>query len=76
MREEDPSVHPAAIERRRLAEMKARKDNVRFWAGLVLAAAGVTAVFLLKEVYLGFTVALIGTGIVPFDKAIEAFKGK
>lgn len=48
--------------------------EVRFWAGMVIAAAGLVTVFYLKEVYLGFAVALIGTGILPIEKAVEIWR--
>ena len=50
------------------------KKRVQFWAGLVLAAAGLATVFYLQEVYLGFAVALIGTGILPIEKVAEIWK--
>ena len=56
------------------AKARIRKETILFWSGLVIAAAGLAAVFLLKEVYLGFGVALVGTGIVPFDKIMAYIK--
>lgn len=56
------------------AHARLYRERVRFWAGLVIAAAGLVAVFLLDAVYLGFTVAMIGTGIAPLDKLMEAWK--
>lgn len=67
MRQTDTTKPPEAVARE-------RKERVRFVAGLVIAAAGLAAVFWMKEVYLGFTVALIGTGIVPVDKITDVFK--
>ena len=64
MREDDGQVHPEAVAR-------ARRATVRMWSGLVIAAAGLGAVFLLGEVYLGFGVALLGTGILPAEKFLE-----
>ena len=61
MRQTDGEIHPAALERERV-------KTIKLYSGLVIAAAGLVAVFLLKEVYLGFAVALIGTGLVPFEK--------
>lgn len=63
MRESDGDLHPEAVAR-------AKREAIRLWSGLVIAAAGLGAVFVLDEVYFGFTVALIGSGIVPFDKAM------
>jgi len=67
MRENDEGKHPAAVARE-------RQQTVRFWAGLVIAAAGLAAVFVLEETYLGFGVALVGTGLVPFEKLAGVFK--
>ena len=61
MRQSDEDLHPAAVARR-------KKEVVKFYAGLGIAAAGLAAVFLLEEVYVGFAVALVGANIVPFDK--------
>ena len=61
MRAADSEIVPAAANR-------ARNERVRFWAGMVLAASGLVAVFLMQEVYVGFAVALVGTGLVPFDR--------
>ena len=61
MRQTDEAPHPAAVAR-------ARQERVRFWAGLVIAAGGLAAVFMLGEVYFGFAVALLGAGIVPIEK--------
>ena len=51
-----------------------KRKTIRFWAGLVIAGAGLVAVFYLKEVYLGFTVAMIGAGLVPVEKIGEMWK--
>lgn len=67
MRDTDETQHPEAV-----ARMK--RAHIRFWAGMVIAAAGLVAVFLLDEVYLGFAVAMAGTGVVPFDKLTELFR--
>lgn len=67
MRATDEQKHPAAIERE-------RKDMVRTIAGLVIAAAGLAAVFWFREVYVGFSVALLGAGIVPVDRVAGLLK--
>lgn len=64
MRESDGDLHPEAVAR-------ARRETIRLWSGLVIAAAGLGAVFVLHEVYLGFGVALLGTGILPAEKFLE-----
>jgi len=64
MRESDGQVHPEAVAR-------LKRESRRMWAGLVIAAAGIGAVFVLHEVYVGFFVALVGAGILPVDKALE-----
>lgn len=64
----DNDKHPVAAERE-------RRQAVRFWAGLVIAAAGLVVVFWLKEVYVGFTVALVGAGLVPLEKVPDLFRG-
>ena len=64
MRESDEGLHPEAIAR-------ARRATIRLWSGLVIAAAGLAAVFALGETYLGFGVALVGTGLLPADKLLE-----
>lgn len=61
MREGDEEKHPAAIARE-------RKENIRFWAGLVIAAAGIFVALVMEKQELGLGVALIGSGIVPFEK--------
>ena len=47
---------------------------VQFWAGLVIAVCGLVTVFMFEQVYLGFGVALIGTGILPVEKFTEMLK--
>ena len=64
MRESDDGVHPEA-------RARAKREAVRFWAGLVIAAAGLATVFVLGEIYLGFGVALLGTGVLPAEKFLE-----
>lgn len=66
MRENDEHAHPEAVAR-------AKKEVIRFYAGLTVAAAGLAAVFVLEEVYVGFAVALVGANIVPFEK-LNPFK--
>jgi len=67
MRKSDgQELHPEAASR-------VRKEVIRFYAGLAVAAAGLAAVFVLEEVYVGFAVALVGAGIVPFEK-LNPFK--
>jgi len=65
-RQTDPIPHPAAV-------LRERQKTIKFWAGLVIAASGLLTVFVFKEIYVGFSVALIGTGIVPFEK-LNPFK--
>lgn len=67
MRETDEDVHPAALARE-------RRKNIQFYAGLVIALAGLVAVFAFREVYLGFGVAMIGAGVVPVDKVAELIR--
>ena len=67
MRQNDDAPHPAALARK-------RRETARFVAGLVIAAAGLATVFLFREVYVGFVVALVGAGILPIDKFAEMFK--
>ena len=67
MREQDGDIHPAALARE-------RRNRAQVVAGFVIAAAGLAAVFMLEEVYLGFGVALVGAGIVPFDKLANVFR--
>jgi hypothetical protein len=69
MRNEDSERHP-------IAALREKKNTVLMLAHLVIAGAGLAAVFLLHEVYLGFFVALVSSGIVTFEKAVEAFKGR
>lgn len=67
MRESDEALPQEALDR-------IKRDRRKATAGLVIAAAGLAAVFVLGEVYVGFSVALVGAGIVPFDKVAGAFK--
>jgi hypothetical protein len=74
MRQGDTEVHEKAVERQEVARKEARQETVKFWAGIVIAAAGLVVAFLFKEVYLGFGAAMIGTGIIPVSKIPEIFK--
>ena len=68
MRTTDTEKHPKA-------EQREQRETVLFWAGLVIAAAGLLAAFLIEgALYVGFAAAMIGTGIVPFDKLAGVFK--
>jgi len=67
MRQSDTTLPPEAVARK-------KREAARFWAGLVIAAAGLAAVFVMGEVYFGFTVALIGAGIVPVEKIAEVWR--
>lgn len=64
---DDVALPPEAIAR-------IKRERHKTLAGLVIAAAGLLAVFMLKEVYIGFTVALIGAGLAPVDKLIPLLK--
>lgn len=50
------------------------KADIQFYAGLVIALGGLVTVFYLKEPYIGFGVALLGTGIIQPDKVVEFLK--
>ena len=68
MRAEDTEKHPAAVAR-------GKRDRLRVIAGLVIAAAGIVAAFKFPEhLMFGFTVALIGAGIVPVEKIPEMIR--
>ena len=67
MRDSDSELSPEA-------KARIKRENILFVSGLVIAACGLVAVFILHEVYLGFGVALVGTGIVPFDKIASYIK--
>jgi hypothetical protein len=68
MRKADNQPHPEAL-------FREKRELVKIVGGGIIAAAGLAAVFILHEVYLGFGVALVGSGIVPFgvlvDKVME-----
>ena len=73
-REQDGELHPAAVARQEAALIEKRNVTTRFYAGLVIAAAGLAWVFFAKDPYIGFPVALLGTGIIPVDKFIAIFR--
>lgn len=57
-----------------LTKARKQREAVRFWLGVVIAAAGIGAVFVLEAVNVGFAVALVGAGLVPIEKLGEVFK--
>lgn len=61
MRATDEDIHPEALKRM-------DRTRTEVVAGLTIAVAGLVAVFWLKEVYIGFTVALIGAGFAPIKE--------
>ena len=75
MRDIDEQVHPEALARQQAAELATREAIVKFVAGMVIAIAGLLAAFFVEGgLYLGFGAAMVGTGIVPFDKIANVFK--
>ena len=67
MRQQDADKHPKALEREQQAKVK-------FWAGMAVALVGVVIMFTDDQHYLGAVLAMVGTGIVPFKEAIQAFR--
>lgn len=73
MRSDDATKHPAAVARE-------KRETAKFWAGMAIGLAGVAAAFMIDgALYLGFGVALVGAGIVPFEtlsNKVLRFMGK
>lgn len=62
---DDATSPPAAVQKRHRAE------NMKSVAGLVIAAAGLVVVFKFEALVLGFAVAMVGAGIVPFGEMAD-----
>ena len=75
MRNEDEALHPKALERAEAARMEHVAALKRAYGGVAIAVAGLAVVFLWRELYVGFAMALVGTGIVPFEKLVAMLKG-
>ena len=76
MRTEDEALHPKALERAEQARLEHMAALKRTYGGIVIAASGLAVIFLWQEFYIGFTMALIGTGLVPFDKLVAILRGR